>query len=591
MVVVPTYERSVADRPIHQQGLTTRATPDDFGASIGRGLQGLAQGVGQVSSALAQVQELEDTAKAQVAERALADWDRERRYGEGGFLTLSGAAAVDGRATYEKELAAKRLEIGLGLSPGAQLKYKDASEARMAAALETAAVHTASERKKMIIDGSNARLSTITDDAIDAYNNPIEIATSIDDGLVELRRQGSLLGWDADTLRNREAEFISGVHHDVAMRMLVDDPLAAQAYLDANREQMTGAHQFALEKALEPNVKKEQAKQEAGKILELIQQGNGDVVSHLERIEDADVREMARQTVSAVLNLQNSAERAERDAATEKAFELIETKGISPYDLPPEITTKIGMEGLSSLMVFWEKRSKGEAIRSDDTLLYQLQDAYASDPGGFATIDLLQFRSQLSDGDWAMVNGWRREAIADPRKARESGRVITDAFRQSTDALEAIGLTTTGLTGGKREKAAQRIAVFQNTLTAQIREFQQANNGRNPTYEETEHLINRLLLPVLIRLKPPNLYSVEGVLNTIGWMPAAMTGGLERRGLLFEAGSRSPDEEVMIAVKFEDIPVDIRNMIAADIERQTGRPPTRTSEIIDVYEAFLLSEP
>lgn len=599
MAIVPTYTPTERDRPIHQQGLTTRATPQDFGSDIGRGLQALAQGGQQVSQALAQVADLEDTAKAQVAERALADWDRERRYGPNGFLTLSGAAAVDGRAAYEKELSAKRLEIGLSLSPGAQLKYKDASEARMAAALETAAVHTARERKAMIVDGSNARLATITDDAIDAYNNPIEIATSIDDGLSELRRQGSLLGWDADTLRNREDEFISGVHHDVAMRMLVDDPLAAQAYLEANRVQMTGQHQYELEKALEPNIKREQAKQEAGKILELIQSGDSDVVTRLQAIEDPDVREMAWQTVSAVLNLQNSAERAERDGATEEAYKLIETRGLTPYELPPEITTQIGMEGMSALMTYWEKRSSGAPIRTDDTLLYQLQDVFASDPGGFATIDLLQYRSQLSDADWKMVSGWRREAIADPRKARETGSVVTDAFKQSTDALEALGLTTTGLTGRKREEVAKRVAGFQNVLAGQIRAFAAQNDGRNPTYEETQSMINRLLLPVAFQLNPPTFAGEEGrglarlsnILGVIGWPVAAMTGGTERDGFfMFEAGQRNPDETMTVDVKFEDIPLDVRLQIERDLEEKFGEKPPAW-RVLGVYERFLQSGP
>lgn len=47
MVSVPTYQRSVADRPIHQQNLTTRATGEDFGAGIGRGLQQVAGGTDQ----------------------------------------------------------------------------------------------------------------------------------------------------------------------------------------------------------------------------------------------------------------------------------------------------------------------------------------------------------------------------------------------------------------------------------------------------------------------------------------------------------------------------------------------------------------
>jgi hypothetical protein len=84
MVSVPTYQRSVADRPIHQQGLTTRATGEDFGASIGRRLQQVAGGIDQAGASFQRVQDLEDTTRAKEADNALAEWSRNAMYGDGG---------------------------------------------------------------------------------------------------------------------------------------------------------------------------------------------------------------------------------------------------------------------------------------------------------------------------------------------------------------------------------------------------------------------------------------------------------------------------------------------------------------------------
>ncbi|RUX02450.1 MAG: hypothetical protein E5V51_00150 [Mesorhizobium sp.] len=267
MPTVPVYQSDVQTRPIFRQDLEAKATPEAFGAGIGRGMQGLAAGLGQAGDAMARVKELEDVARAKDADNSYSDWLRERMYGDKGFMTLEGRNAVDGRKSFEEEAAAKRKEFGSGLSGGAAQAYDTASQSRLQGIYQQSIVHTASERKSWFKDASAARVQTFANDALVNFNNPKMVQKNIALGQAELRQRAGLEGWDADTLKQREGDYVSGVHKNVTLRIASTDPIAAETYMKANADQMTGADQYELGNSLHTELIQEKSKREADAIL------------------------------------------------------------------------------------------------------------------------------------------------------------------------------------------------------------------------------------------------------------------------------------------------------------------------------------
>ncbi|MBA9018569.1 hypothetical protein [Aminobacter ciceronei] len=722
MPVVPQYQPNVANRPIHQQGINVNATADDMGAAIGRGMQGLAAGVSQMGDALARVRELEDIAKAKEADNELAAWDREAKYGENGFMTLEGKAAVDGRADYEKRLADKQREIGKGLSPSAQQKYSQASQARVNSSLDQSILHTAQSRKKWFADASTARIDTFAEDALAGYQNPALVNKNIAAGQAELREMGALQGWDADTLKNREVEFISGVHKNIALRMAQTDPVAAKKYEDENKKMLTGPHQTDLEGVFAPLVIEEEAKrktneffdsgkvpatkfaaadlpQQAYSLLGVIagteapdyrtinggakfsdfsdhprQKGAGgtstaagryqfvkgtwdrvrsalglpdftpesqdrgawwlaqadyksrtgrelsddlaagrysdvrnglaptwegiaklsnaqfaarmskasgvavsaDPTEFLDGISNPSVRDATMQRIKAITSVREAQAKAQMDALKSQAFGFVDA-GSSPDAIPAEVRAQLGREEMSGLWSYFEARAKGGQPKTDDRTLYDLQTMYAEDPAAFADIDMFKYRDRLSDDDWKQVNGWRQSALTDERKAREDGMTITAAFSQAQTQLEALGITTVGTDGSKRQAQAARIAEFNNALSRQMEEFKKAEN-KNPTQIDIQSMINRMLLPIVIEEEKSM------------WNPTKTpwSSTSKREGFLFEAGKIGDGLSVDVAVEYQDIPVDLRRGISTRLETELGRKPSE-DEIVTEYEAYILN--
>lgn len=752
MVKVPEYQSDVSTRPIFQQGIDVRATPEAFGASIGRGMQSAAAGVSKVSDAMTQVQELEDIARAKEADNGYSNWLRDRMYGENGFMTLEGRNAVDQRTTFEQDAEQKRKEFGKGLGPGAAKAYQTASQARLQSVYQQSIVHSAKERKTWFGQASDARVETFANDALVNFSNPAMVQKNIAAGIMEIRQKGELQGWDADTMKLREAEFSSGVHKNIALRIAQSDPIAANDYVKANAERMTGAHMYEMTSVLDNAVAEEQSKRETEKILTqgrrvkdlpgdivgevaaaggggptrskaflhsrsahkeragdttnlddafadnlaaLIQdappgirdglgigsgyrsndvqvalfensdktgrkvafpagyrkpngtiakgsnhlhgravdltyngqrldkapaevrewvhqnaknygmffpmgyepwhieplRGDGggstvaarsntvsprvgmpsydDIEDHLASITDPKVRDLTRKRLYSAIEMQNKANEQTEKAARSELWKYVD-EGMTPDQVPVEVRQAAGMAAVSSAWEYIEKSSKRETVQSDEVLLYDMRKYAAMKPEDFAELDLNDYRDRLSKEAIKELTGLQTTALTDQRKAREEGLTLTTAFSQAQTQLEAVGITTTSKEGDEREAAAKRIAQFQNALVAQMEEFRQDNGGKRPTQIEVQSMINRLLLPVVIK------------------EPGRLWGTNDREAFAFEARMRPDGSEVDVAVEYSDIPIDLRVGISLDLERELGRKPSE-EEVAARYEEFVLN--
>lgn len=747
MVRVPEYQRNVSLRPSNRADYNVRASADAFGASAGRGLTQLAQGASNLAGSLEAVRELEDIASAKEADNAFAEWSRERMYGEGGFMTLEGRNAVHQRAIFEDEAEQKRKEFGANLTPGAARAYQKASTARLQSVYQQSIVHTANARKSWFKDASAARVSTFADDALVNFNNPALVTKNIAAGLMEIREAGAMAGWGEDTLKQREAEFVSGIHKNITLRLAQSDPLAADAYRKKHKDALSGSDQYALENSLATEIRNEQSKREAAAILgssrgqagaaptvgrsmgqagptqaraflqsrsnkaeshvdgldesfatnlaALIQDAppgireglgiysgyrsvdhqrqlwanalkkygsasaarkwvappgrsnhnhgqavdlsyNGqslarapkdvrdwvhanarnygmyfpmehepwhvepmgtrgtepasgtvaprnqniaprsvmpsfdEIEDRLQGIADPEVREMTRKRIYAALAAQDKAAQAQEKAAKGELWKYID-QGATPDQVPMEVRQAAGMAAVSSAWNYLETAAKGREIESDETLLYDMRRYAAANPTDFAQIDLNEYRDRLSKEAIKELTGQQTSALSDQRKAREDGLTLTTAFSQATSQLEAVGISTVGKNGSAREKEAKRIAQFQNSLAMEMEAFKQANEGKNPTQIDIQSMVNRLLLPVVIK------------------EPGMLWGTNDRDGFLFETGLRSDTSAVDMNVQYADIPIDLRRGIARDLERELGRKPSE-DEVVERYEDFALNQ-
>ncbi|MGJ5032264.1 lysozyme [Bradyrhizobium sp. HKCCYLS2038] len=742
MVRVPEYQQTVELRPEFRQDVDIRATPEAFGADIGRGLESVSNGVDVARDALVRVQHLEDVTRAKDADNKYAEWMRNRQYGEGGFMTMEGRNAVDGRSAFEREAAEKRREFGQGLTPGAARAYDTASTARLQSTLQQSIVHTAQARKQWVGEASAARVQSFADDALVNFDKPDQVTKNLRLGLLEMRENAQLHGWDEATLGGKEREFVSGVHKNIALQIAQTDPIGAEKYMQDKADFISGADRYSLEHALKVPLKEAQSQRAAsefiagrqasaaggGSAFDMIRRFEGfqtapywdvnhfrvgygsdtitredgsvvevkpgmqvteadaardlqrriaasqgrvaatvgqdkwdglsapakaavtsvaynygtlpqsvadavrtggpaevaaairslesdnsgvnkkrrnqeadavlgvnmtaagrdtqsfftDMEAHLATIKDPQVQELTRRRINAMLETQHKAQEANERQAKATLWQYID-QGKTPDQIPMEVRQAAGMAAVSSAWGYLETVRKGRDIQSDEEMLYGMRRAAAMDPEFFAKVDLNDYRDKLSRSDIKELSSLQTSALADQRKAREEGLNLTAAFSQAEQQLAAVGISAAGKKGDQLEQANKRIAQFNNALSAQMDEFKRANSNKPPTQADIQSMINRLLLPVVIKT-PGTLWGS----NT--WAPPGASGGLfgSPKTFAFDAAGRPDNSTVEGQIKYADIPVDLRRGIAADLERDLGRKPSEM-EVVKRYQDFMLN--
>ena len=139
--------------------------------------------------------------------------------------------------------------------------------------------------------------------------------------------------------------------------------------------------------------------------------------------------------------------------------------------------------------------------------------------------------------------------------------------------LAAVGIRTGSSEAAQKD--APRVARFQMALADEMDAFKRENN-RVPSQIEIQQMINRLLLPVVLR------ESGRGML----WMDRETEGRMfEFPGM--EPGALSDGTSLELNVQYGDIPVDERVQIEMSLRTSLGRDPTE-DEVIAVYERYLL---
>jgi hypothetical protein len=236
---VPEYEPEVRERPIFQQGVDVRASPDAFGAGIGRGMQALAQGVGNFADAMQRVKALEDETIARNARNDFMRRSDDLYYGDDGYGRSTGKGAIDGFDGYTRRLAELKKEVASRLTPSQQSLFLESADQIETQSRRSAIIHRGDETKRFVIESHQAGAEGFLEQAIRKRADQGASRMYLDAGRLELRKLGQLQGSAPELIAQKEAEFVSQYHSQVAMNLASEDAIAALDYVEKNQAEMT----------------------------------------------------------------------------------------------------------------------------------------------------------------------------------------------------------------------------------------------------------------------------------------------------------------------------------------------------------------
>ncbi len=290
----------------------------------------------------------------------------------------------------------------------------------------------------------------------------------------------------------------------------------------------------------------------------------------LDAIENPLLREETARRLKLISDMRAAEATAQHNQLKMDVFSMID-QGQSPDSLDPMVRAQLGREEMAGLWSYYEARNKPGGVKTDDRTLYDLQTLYATDPARFAQEDLFEYRDRLSDADWDKVNGWRQTALTDGRKAGEEAVAITSTADYMRTQLDAVGISTAGKEGEERAAAARREAEFQIALQREVDAWVQ-QNGTKPAQTDIQAMVNRLLLPVVIK-------------DTNGW-------DSETNARLFEVpqlGKLTEGVTAELYAPYAEIPQADRAQIEVALEQQLGYKPSE-EQVEAEYARFLSAQ-
>lgn len=257
---VPIYQQTETLRPNLRQNIDVRASPAAFGAGVAQGVQAVGQGVNEVATAAAQVQEIRDQTEAENARNRLMVAMDELKYGSpaasgsgasgsgvvatagqtgtAGYMASSGTHALNGFDKFTKSASALALEYGRDLSPRAGKLYKKAADTLVRDAKRSALRHRASALKQFVRDEALASVDTFKRQAIENYSDPQLRDKYLAAAVGSAQKLAATEGWSRRRLKQFSDEIKSDTIRLTGLHLAQNDPVAAAEYVQARRTQM-----------------------------------------------------------------------------------------------------------------------------------------------------------------------------------------------------------------------------------------------------------------------------------------------------------------------------------------------------------------
>lgn len=227
----------------------------------------------------------------------------------------------------------------------------------------------------------------------------------------------------------------------------------------------------------------------------------------IDGITNPDVAAATQKRLNLMDTAQKAAEEADAKDAKDQLWKMIDA-GKTPDDISPELRQRAGMAATTEAWSYIEKRTAAggqDKVESDEELLYKMRKQAAEDPLAFSKVDLMEYRSRLKKTDLTELENKQTTYTSDRTKVTQEGVDLSTAFQMSERQLKAAGLTGMAKDNDPAGKLKERQteAQFQNALSDGMADWSKTHPGVKPTQMDIQQLINRMMMPVIMRTTAP----------------------------------------------------------------------------------------
>ena len=343
------------------------------------------------------------------------------------------------------------------------------------ASVANVAQYETGQRRQATQDSTTASIGTSIDAAV-ANGDAASIAIAKQSVLAGTSALAKLNGWDAPTALAYGDEQLTKLHTGMIDKLLTaGNAGAAQAYYDANKQDINGLAQPKIEQALKIGNLKTTAQgfadqqvsagaDEATALAAARKQFDGDQ----EAAAVADIK-------TRFAEKQQQLEQGERNAA-DSAWQSYDKTQQLP---PPNVLASMTGESRAQLTKYAQDQARGVNTQTDWPTYHDLRQQAVADPADFAKLDLNNYRTELAPGQM-------KEMIDIQTSVGKPGPLHDVQTLQ-----EQLNTMHNTLDWGASDK--DKMGAFDSVVTQEINSEQTAAK-RPLTFDERQKVIDRMAI-------------------------------------------------------------------------------------------------
>jgi hypothetical protein len=447
------------------------ATEEALGGGVGKALKAAADDAMQTADAVAVMD----------AERKARDRRLDLLFNpEKGAYNTKGKDALGLASSVTAELGKSIGEIENTLStPKQKALFRQRSASMIpetAAELNRYGIEQAKQYESAAIKAYKA---TAANEAVTYYKNPIRIQESVrkvwDANLLEYKDQ------PADVLELANKTDQSEIYTATTARLIDDNPLAAQAFYEQNRDLFMGSDQARIERMLEPKVKQYKAFEKANAIIDSTD-STKEWRAQARQIQDQDEQQivMARLREEEALREreQKALEEKTRDAAWNSVFE-----GGSLRTMPAAVLANLDPTDRKQILAFEQGRAEGKEVATDWAVYEDLQQLPNAE---LLQTDLSKYYGQLNETE-------RKELIKKKANVQKGTTQIKPELtfeQQFTDTAAGMLFPASAKDKGLSRQQKEVMGRVRSAAAAEVTRQETQKSGFL-TMEERQKIIDR----------------------------------------------------------------------------------------------------
>lgn len=487
MATPPTYPGSVVQaRPV---ATTPYRDPEDRSNELlGNVLTAAGKQAQQFEQLAEQRQNDIDEAAAKDLDSEWMAYERDLMWGTDeapGYMMLNGKDALNARPKVDEALAKKAAELKAKAGGGQQRQqmFSSVIDRRLNAAADVSAQHGMREAQTYKLQATQGRQGVAADLAARQFSDPEAQRRSILTGVVEVREQGRLEGWDAATIKDKTLDYTSSIHTRAVASLIQTDPLGAKIYLDTHAGEIEAGALASLQGQVKGQAETVVAFGLADELY-----AKGGYIGGMQAaagIKNPGQRAAVEARLDTIQSRTAKAKSLAEGAMWENVAARLAT-GATVAEMNPQERAALAASGMMDNALTLEKSLReGSAPPANGNAFLALSWEASNDPAAFATRDLKAYATNMQPKEWldlVQTQAGTKKAWADGFK--------TDVDRITTELLPKA-MVLKPATGEAAKAAKAQIEAFALAEVRNIRDTQK----REVTDADIKQIIQRAVSP------------------------------------------------------------------------------------------------